>query len=348
MKDFESKLASLQLRRPSQGLDDRVRSAKPEQTETEQLNRQLLEQSQPTDGKELKMRMSMFARVPPMMRLAAGLLVAIALVGSGWAAEKVYKKMTQLVVQFEDDKDSRIVCTGTLPDGTTWERITGTNSSITVPVSDDPAERQIAIQAAKQEAQQEREEIKKLALERKYEFVGEHKQRDGMTCYTYKFQLANGKEIEEGFYVRLENVASWEEYIQKAKEARVEHMKAIDKAVDAGRFRLLDVHTYQVQLCRDVKTGHKQRVQRCDRRSGSIAHITNENAPSEEESWQDHLQAIREGRRELLGLDDHGRDYTYEVTLDDGSKVIDSYGGNRPLKKLADPEEWSYKALGHE
>jgi hypothetical protein len=344
MKNLESKLASLQLRRPSPGLDDRVRSAKPEQTENEQLNRQLLERSQPTDGKELKMRMSMFARVPPMMRLAASVLVAVVLVGSGWAAEKIYKKMTQLVVEFEDDKDSRIERTDTLPDGTTRSRVWMRNSSITVPVSDDPAERQIAIQ----EAKQERDEIKKLALERKYEFVGEHKQRDGMTGYTYKFKLANGKEIERELNVRLENVASWDEYVQKDKEARVEHMKAIDKAVEAGRFRLLDVHTYQVQLCRDVKTGHKQRVLRCDRRGGSVAHITNENAPNEEESWQDHLQAIREGRRELLGLKDDGRDYTYEVTLDDGSKVIDSYGGNMPLKKLADPEEWSYKALGHE
>ena len=344
MDDFESKLRGLPLRGPSQGLDDRVRAAKPEQTETEQLDQQLLEQSQPTDGKELKMRMSIFARIPPMMRLAATLLVAAALVGTGWAAEKIYKRITRLVVEFEDDKESRIESSVTLPGGTTVSRVSMTNSSITVPVSDDPAERQIAIQAAKQE----REEIKKLALERKYEFVGEHKQRDGMTEYTYKFKLANGKEIEQGLNVRLENVASWEEYVQKDKEAHVEHMKAIDKAVEAGRFRLLDVHTYQVQLCRDVKTGHKQRVLRCDRRDGSVAHITNENAPSEEESWQDHLQAIREGRKELLGLDDSGRDYTYEVTLDDGSKVIHSFGGDVPLKKLADPAEWSYKALGHE
>jgi hypothetical protein len=279
-----------------------------------------------------------------MLRLAAGLLVAAVLVGSGWAAEKVYKKMTQLVVQFEDDKDTRIERTDTLPDGTTRSRITQMNSSVTVPVSDDPAERQVAIQAAKQE----HEELKRLALDRKYEFVGEHKQSDGMTVYTYKFKLANGKEIKRELNVRLEDVASWDEYVQKDKEVRIEHMKAIDKAVEAGRFRLLDVHTFQVQLCRDVKTGHKQRIVRYDRRSGSIAHITNENAPSEEESWQDHLQAIREGRRELLGLDDSGRDYTYEVTLDDGSKVIDSYGGNMPLKKLADPEEWSHKALGHE
>jgi hypothetical protein len=345
MEDLESKLARLPLRRPSPGLDDRVRSAKPEPTETKQLDRQLLGQSPPADGKELKMRKSMFGRIPRMLRLAASLMAAVVLVGSGWAAEKIYKKMTQLVVEREDPKRTRSEYALTLPDGSTRPMTYSEPDRETVSVSGDPAERQAAIDAVKQK----RAEVKRLVAEKKYEFVKEFKESNGEKRYTYKFKLANDEEIEEDLDARLENVASWDEYIEKASEEFAKHNIEINKAIKAGRFRLIDAFTYHTQLCRDVNSGRKLRVQQVDRKNGStIARITPDNAPEEEESWKDHLQAIREGRRELVGLDDYGIDFSYELVLDDGSKVIFGYGGHKPLAPLVDPEEWSYKALGHE
>jgi hypothetical protein len=47
-------------------------------------------------------------------------------------------------------------------------------------------------------------------------------------------------------------------------------------------------------------------------------------------SWQEHLDAIREGKRELLELETVNS-YTYEMTADDGTKVIFQYGGGNPL-----------------
>jgi len=48
-------------------------------------------------------------------------------------------------------------------------------------------------------------------------------------------------------------------------------------------------------------------------------------------SWQEHLQAIRDGRRTLLELETVNS-YTYEMTADDGTKLTFQYGGGNPLK----------------
>ena len=49
-------------------------------------------------------------------------------------------------------------------------------------------------------------------------------------------------------------------------------------------------------------------------------------------SWEDHLQAIRHGERALLNLHII-KDFTYEITFDDGSTALFSFGGDEPLKK---------------
>jgi hypothetical protein len=314
----------------------------------EQLKRQLLEKPQPLLPKRKRMWVSVFTGMSPMTRTIVVLLAAAMLVGTGWAAEKIFEKLTKVVVDLEDSGKSELKYSLTLPDGTT-QNFTSTHSdSTTVSVPNDPVERQIAIEAAKKQ----REEMKILIAEKKYEFVKESKYPSGETSYTYKFKLDDGKEFQDDFWVRLETVTSWDEYLQKEKETRIQCQNEIGKAIKAGRFRLIDLFTYQIQLCRDVKTGHKISVLRIDCDDGRvIAFLTysdNGELVKEEESWHDHLKALRDGKRELLGLDDLGKEYKYEVILDDGSKVIYGFGSDKPLTKLVDPEDWHDKNLSRE
>src|SRR3989304_1947052 len=104
----------------------------------EQLKQQLLEQTQTILRKEEKMRMSLFNRMPPMMKLAAALLGAAVLIGTGWAAEKIYMKWNGISF--------------TLPGGGEME-VSSTDPS--------------AVETAKRHSEEEN----KLIAEKKYKFV---------------------------------------------------------------------------------------------------------------------------------------------------------------------------------
>lgn len=345
MEDLEAKLKQLPLRGPSAGLDARVHAAIPEQTPGQPLDQACLGQPRPMERKEEQVRSSIFARIPPVLKIAAGFLAAAILIGTGWAAEKVYLKLTKLVVRLEDFDGRTSEWSLTLPDGSIEKMQTCLSvGGKAIDVSSDPQQRQAAVAAAKQE----HEEVKRLIAAKKYEFREEFKWLDGCPRYTYKFKLADGKAIEQDFGVRLEDVASWDDYLRREKEANVRHHAEINKAIKAGRFRLIDVSTFLEQLCRDVKSGRKLRVLRDEPGDGrQLAFLTPDGASQEVETWQEHLQAIRDGRRELLGLDIRGRHYKYELIFDDGSKVVWDYFSTTPLKELADPKEWSLTAPGH-
>ena len=75
----------------------------------DRLRNQLLEHS--TTIYLRKTKMSLSNRIPPALRTALAALVAILLIGSGWAAEKIYEQMT---IRVEVSKPKEI----TLPDGT--------------------------------------------------------------------------------------------------------------------------------------------------------------------------------------------------------------------------------------
>lgn len=98
----------------------------------------------------------------------------------------------------------------------------------------------------------------------------------------------------------------------------------------------MNLEVMQVHLCRDTLSDKKFKVQRIRHRDGSeIAFPRSDYGavpPSlEETSWQEHQQAIRDGRRALLELETVNS-YTYEMTSNDGTKVVFQYGGNAPLK----------------
>src|SRR5208337_3997093 len=161
---------------------------------------------------------------------------------------------------------------------------------------------------------------------------------NGEKEYVYRFAFSDGSSVATNFSISLENVSSWDDYQQKAAEQRQQRHEKINQAIAAGRFRLINLEVMQVHLCRDVATDRKFKVQRIPRGGGKDmafprADYSTIEPGLKETTWQEHLQAIREGKRELLILETTNS-YTYEMISDDGTKLLFNYGGMEPLKKM--------------
>lgn len=186
-------------------------------------------------------------------------------------------------------------------------------------------------------------EIKKLIAKKEYKPLKTFESPDGRTQYVYQFTLADGGHTAMNFSMPLEDVTSWEDYQEKQKKQEEQRREKINQAIAAGRFRLINVGVLQVHLCRDVESGQVFKIQRIAQPDGKdIAFPRQDGAgapPSVKRgTWQEHLQAIRDGRRELLGMETVN-DYTYEMTSDDGAKLLFTYGGDKPLKEPDEREE---------
>jgi len=183
-------------------------------------------------------------------------------------------------------------------------------------------------------------EIHKLITEKKYKFIKDFEGPNGEKQYVYRFNFSDGGSTATNFLMSLDNVSSWDDYQRKAAEQRQQRHEKIDQAIAAGRFRLINLEVMQIHLCRDVASGQKFKVQRIPLGGGKETAFLRADYSAipqglKQTSWQEHLQAIREGKRELLALETTNN-YTYEMISDDGTKVIFNYGGKEPLKK---PEE---------
>ena len=260
-----------------------------------------------------------------LLKVAAALAGLAVLIGSGWAAEKVYQKFTDVSVTLEESPKHE----WTLPNGA---KMTMGGTIGTTVKSDDPK----AIEIAKRH----HEEMKQLIAEKKYAFVSTF-DADGQKQYVYSFTYADGKKSGMNFSMPLDNVASWDDYLQKqAATRRKIEQEQIYKAIAAGRFQLIDKGEYLIHICRDVESNQKYKVQRIGLTEGKeIALYRPFDTEAESKatamprsSWEDHLQAIRDGRQQLLGKETIPH-YKYEIVLEDGSKTIFSYGGGEPLKK---------------
>ena len=186
-------------------------------------------------------------------------------------------------------------------------------------------------------------ELDKIIKDKKYKFVKtpeapslEKKQ------YFYVLTYPDGSHVGRNFSLRLEDVTSWADYQKKEQRQRERQTEQrderISQALTSGRFRLLNLEVLQDHVCRDVASGAKFKVQRIQLADGSeIAFPRADYGPIpaavKQTSWQEHLQAIRDGKRELLSLETVNN-YTYEMTADDGTKVVFDYGGNEPLDVL--------------
>ena len=181
-------------------------------------------------------------------------------------------------------------------------------------------------------------EVNKLIAEKKYSFLKDFEGPNGEKQYVYSFTFSDGSSAATNFSMSLDNVSSWDDYQRKAEEQRQRRHEKINQAIAAGRFRLINLEVMQVHLCRDVATDQKFKVQRIPLGGGkemAFPRADYSAVPSglKQSTWQEHLQAIRDGKRELLGLETTNN-YTYEMISDDGTKIIFNYGGKEPLKKL--------------
>jgi hypothetical protein len=265
-----------------------------------------------------------------MLNVAATLAAVMILIGTGWAAAKIYEKFFTKVSMTLEQSPMR---ESKLPDGRNL--YTGVWTGTALP--DDPK----ALETAKRR----HEEMKQLLAQKKYDFIKAY-EFEGRKQYVYKFTLADGSHTGMNFSMPLDNVVSWEDYKQKEEQNEKQRQEQINKALAAGRFRLIDVDLMLLHICREVATNQKYRIQRIpipDLKERSlhrqIALYRSFDIGAEEKtttmpqtSWQDHLDAVRDGKWELLSEETIST-YQYEVVLDDGSKTIFRYGGGKPLEK---------------
>jgi len=286
----------------------------------EQLKQRLLESAQSAQPRREGMRISLLSRMPPTMKAAAGLMLAAMLIGTGWAAEKIYIKWNGVSFTLESHPGRSV----TLPNGATLNlggHTLGHEES--GDISPD-------VQKAVETAKRHHEEDNKLIAEKKYKFVKTFEYLSE-TNYVYTFTYADGSHTTTTVQLPLENMTSWDDYEQKLKE----QAEKIEKAVLAGNFRLIDVNTIDCWICRDVDSNERLNVRHALLPGYNYAHATLEaaNDPKQiqEMTWQQHLKAIREGKREILGTKNETV-YTYEAALEDGSKA--TFTQDHPLKKL--------------
>jgi hypothetical protein len=182
------------------------------------------------------------------------------------------------------------------------------------------------------------DEVKKLITEKKYKLLNTFDDDGDGKQYIYKFASSDGNSFSMNFSMPLDDVSSWEDYLQKQEEQQQERFDKINQAIISGKYRLLDVELMQIHVCRDVESGKQFKVNHygagTDR---DEAFPTSDHGdfipPVKPTSWKEHLQAIRDGKRELLESESLNH-YIYEMTADDGTKLIFTYGGSRPLNKI--------------
>ena len=188
--------------------------------------------------------------------------------------------------------------------------------------------------------------MKKLIAEKKYELIRTVVEKDGQKQYIYRFMLPDGIKFEEmNFDLPLDKFDSWEDYVKERDKQRVRRLERIRTAISKGRYRLLDIKTLQTHICRDKGDQKDIQALRIELPDGSvIAYVQPypyQKSPKGvyKMSWADHLTEIKRGNRKLIDLR-VVRNYTYEITFDDGSKTIFSYGGNQSLEqKMAGTEK---------
>jgi hypothetical protein len=294
----------------------------------EQLKKRLLMEPQSRLQDDKKMRMSVFARMSPALRVAAVILAAVLLVGAGWAAEKIYEKLkfTQASLTLEEHPHQE----WTLPNG---KKLTVSGTTGTVVNPDDAKAAEIA--------RLNYEKMKELVAQKRYKLLKTFEDAStGGTEHVYQFTFSDGTQDKMNFSMPLDNVASWDDYQRKKQEQTQHYRDQVNMAIAAGRYRLINQDITLLHICIDRESHKKVRVQRISMPKGEeIAlyrpyDLTEENQTTTvpQSTWREHLQAIREGKLELLDVETMP-DYTYEVIFEDGTKQIFWYGGGEPLKR---------------
>jgi hypothetical protein len=273
----------------------------------EELKQRLLAQSQTAQPRRERMEISVLGRMSSMMKLAAALLLAAILIGTGWAGERIYKLVSGESPVFSHRE----------PSGATSDF--GTDAP-------NPTEKKKQVD----------EQIKQLIAEKRYTFVRRIDTPFGNTAYVYWFRLADGSRIKwKHPGPRLEEVASLDEYERKSDELAKQRKMNIEQAIAGGKGRLINFVLKETHVCRDLETNQKLDVCRgapqCPEEgtvdfayvySGGVQEFEK---PGDhvfmESTWPDHLKAIRDGRRELLDIR-IAKYGIYEAVLENGAKIV--------------------------
>jgi hypothetical protein len=273
----------------------------------EQLKQRLLEELQTARPRSEPRELSVFGRSPSLMKLAGGLLIVAVLIGSGWAAETIYRRL-----MWEGTVLSHRGPTGVTTD---FE----TNAA-------NPGQRKTQAQ----------EEIRRIVAQRKYKFVRRIDRPGGDTYYLYFFPLSDGTRMKAKYPPpRLEDVASWDEYQRKAEQYAAERRRDIEQAVAGGKGRLINVIVTEIHVCRDVESNQSLEVRRAapdcpEEGTDDFAYVYPGGIQEHERSgdsvfgttsWPEHLKAIRDGKRELLDIR-LVKQGIYEAVRADGSKFV--------------------------
>lgn len=251
------------------------------------------------------------------------------------AAEEVGKKpVTTCIIleRFPPDSSHR----WTLPNGKTFG---GGGGAMAESITCDTSEVEKAVEAAKRYHAEMKELIAQKKGYRLLHVYGEEK--EGGKLYKYRFTFSDGSQKVKEFTIPLENVASWDDFLQKRQAEEDERNEKIYRAIVAGRYRLKHTETRYRFVCQDADSTEKYRVMFIPGPKGKHrAAILPLEAKAEDQAttplrtttwttWQDHLQAVRKGERKVLSQE-ITKTYYYEVVLEDGSKTFFPCG--KPLK----------------
>ena len=266
-----------------------------------------------------------------MLRVAVMVIAAVGLVTVGWAGERVYEYVAK--THFFSVTESRGEWEIVTPDGKkqTFTRTSGYGVDYDPSVGPEESERKL-------------EEVKELIAKGEYELVGTFHPARGKTIYKYSFVLSDGEDFTWNLLLPLDGAASWEDYRERVRQAIAERDDRIAEAISAGRFRLIDADVIRSHVCRDAGSGELINVMHVsspvpDRPDAALVkpYPLTSGGNGYHMSWQDHLKAIAEGRRELIRLETV-KEYTYELVLSDGSRIDWSVAQDTPFGEQA-PEE---------
>ncbi len=300
----------------------------------QELKQQLME----LHGKGRKMQARKAIGLSRKTKVAAAVIAAILLVTAGWAGEKVYQRVYKGEPFLREEPE--VVWEGdiTTPDGNQKHFVVGL---FKMRSGGDP---NLTEEQARQKVDEQSKEMASLIDQGRYEFVKTYTLPSGQKKYIYRFTRANGESFGAGSPFPLEEIKSGEEYFQRLEEYHneqkkhlVERQEKIKQAIAKGKFRLLDVDVIKTHLCKDLSSGQKIEVIQIVTLDGN--HLAAVHFDSLEKAgsgyttdWEDHLKAVAEGERELLDIRAIHK-YSYEITFEDGSTTLWTYGDDAPLQK---------------
>jgi hypothetical protein len=282
----------------------------------DRLRTQLLEQSTTTYPRKTKMSIS--KRVSPALKIALAVLAAILLIGTGWAAEKIYEKIITIRIVTSEPKEV------IMPDGTKGYSVTAAATEVDV---NDPKAVEEANRVLKESlaAEEKRQDAIQKAIT-----LGRFRLLDVGSQITHQCQDVGSDRVFQLTRCTLDTCDD------------VAHV--IDADIElSGKTGAAQTVTGTVRTA-IVTPGSKDKklpmTLRVDAQPGKMLKASGDGATSvvvtdasgavqATTSWKDHLRMILDGKRQLLHATVQTV-YVYEVTLDDGSKV--SYGCPFELK----------------